>query len=153
MARIFFIIPFFSSLKKAAPSKLQKNFWTKKVYFKNIFALKINGKQLSILLSLIASWSWHRHNFFIANYFLFSFTPIYKIENTKYWTVSIGLIVTCTKYLAFQPRRNTNVIIIGVARGVLGCPWPPPFCKPFLTYNRWRKCHDDILTIVKKPFF
>ena len=38
----------------------------------------------------------------------------------------------------------------GVARGVLGCPWPP-LLKAFFnqtTYNRWRKCHDDTLAIV-----
>jgi len=31
----------------------------------------------------------------------------------------------------------------------------PPFASLFnqTTYNRWRKCHDDILAIVKKPFF
>ena len=38
----------------------------------------------------------------------------------------------------------------GVARGVLGCPWPPLLQAFFnhTTYNRWRKCHDDILAIV-----
>ena len=38
----------------------------------------------------------------------------------------------------------------GVARGVLGCPWPPLLQAFFnqTTYNRWRKCHDDTLAIV-----
>ena len=43
----------------------------------------------------------------------------------------------------------------GIPRGVLGCPWPPPFASLFnlTTYNRWRKFHDNILAIVTKPFF
>ena len=44
----------------------------------------------------------------------------------------------------------------GVDRGVLGCPWPP-LLQAFLnqtTYNRWQKCHDNILAIqLKIPFF
>ena len=40
------------------------------------------------------------------------------------------------------------------SRAQLGGSWgarDTPFCKPFLnqtTYNRWRKCYDDILAIV-----
>ena len=38
----------------------------------------------------------------------------------------------------------------GVARGVLGCPWPPLLQAFFnqTTYNRSQKCHDDTLAIV-----
>ena len=45
---------------------------------------------------------------------------------------------------------------IGIARGGPRVPLTPPFLKPFLTkqtYNKWGKCHDDILAIVKKLFF
>ena len=39
--------------------------------------------------------------------------------------------------------------------GVTRCQWPPLLQAFFnqATYNWWRKCHDDILAIVKKPFF
>ena len=48
----------------------------------------------------------------------------------------------------------------GVARGVLGCPWPPPpLCKPFFlkqtTYNiLWRKRHDENVwhSVTPPPF-
>ena len=37
----------------------------------------------------------------------------------------------------------------GIARGVLGCPWPSLLQAFFnqTTYNRWRKCHDDTQVI------
>ena len=46
--------------------------------------------------------------------------------------------------------------LMGVASGgVRGCPWPTLLQDFFnqTTHNWWRKCHDDILAIVKKPFF
>ena len=52
-----------------------------------------------------------------------------------------------------------NLQVRGVVRGVLGCPWPPPPLAGLLlskqpTIFRWRKRHDNILTvkaIVEKP--
>ena len=58
--------------------------------------------------------------------------------NSCYHGISILYI-----YMAeVLPGRNQG--------GVLGCPWPPLLQPLFnqTTYNRLRKCHDDILTIV-----
>ena len=46
--------------------------------------------------------------------------------------------------------QTYGIAIKGVARGVLGCPWPHLLQAFFnqTTYNRWRKCHDDTLAIV-----
>ena len=65
-----------------------------------------------------------------------------------------------------EDARNDKILKGGenchfkFSKGLQGCSHgsrdPTPFCKPFFnqtTYNRWRKCHDDILAIVKRPFF
>ena len=46
--------------------------------------------------------------------------------------------------------QTYGIAIKGVARGVLGCPWPHLLQAFFnqTTYNRWRKCHDDTLAMV-----
>ena len=72
------------------------------------------------------------------SYVVSSISPNRLNTMTTFW-VSPRPVQSYSRYSTKQCK--------GVARGVLGCPWPPPPFKPFFkqtTYNiPWRKRHDN----------
>ena len=71
---------------------------------------------------------------------------LYHIESVCFLYMDIGLDASSSSRMFYLEWNSPK----GVARGVLGCPWPPLLQAFFnkTTYNMWRKCHDDILAIV-----
>ena len=58
--------------------------------------------------------------------------------------------------LQLEKKWLTQFFNIGLDRGGPGVPLTTPLLQALFnqtTFKRWRKCHYDILAIVKKPFF
>ena len=65
-------------------------------------------------------------------------------------------LVTWMQALVSRTVYMNNTSAQGRSQGGPGVPVTPPLLQAFFnqtTYNRWRKCHDDNLAIVKKLFF
>ena len=68
-----------------------------------------------------------------------------KLLGMKRWQLVEPAILSET-----VPSNSVNLHQGRSQGGVLGCPWRPLLQGFFnqTTYNRWRKCHDDIMAIV-----
>ena len=69
------------------------------------------------------------------------------------------MLSTSRLYLFFSLVVPTITVSLYYQERSQGGSWgarDPPLLQAFFnqtTYNKWRKCHDDILAIVKKPCF
>ena len=62
----------------------------------------------------------------------------------------VSFVHTFNSFLECLRWVRTAFVVMGVAKGAPGVPVTPLSQALFnqTTYNRWRKCHDDILAIV-----
>ena len=102
----------------------------------------------TFILATVACFIWHFH-------YICYFRCVCYICGVPFPYLPSRIVILAARLLHVI---FANIIFVstktgkGVARGVLGCPWPP-LLQTFLnqtTYNivRWQKCHDDILSIV-----